>query len=92
MDYRKLNSVTKKDAHPLPRVDDLLDALAGSKYFSTLDLRAGYWQLSVAPEDREKTAFVTPDGLWEFIRLPFSVSGGPATFQRAMEIILSGLT
>jgi len=92
VDYRKLNSVTKKDAHPLPRVDDLLDALAGSKYFSTLDLRAGYWQLSVAPEDREKTAFVTPDGLWEFIRLPFGVSGGPATFQRAIEIILSGLT
>jgi len=51
-----------------------------------------YWQLSVAPEDREKTAFVTPDGLWEFIRLPFGVSGGPATFQRAIEIILSGLT
>jgi len=92
VDYRKLNSVTKKDAHPLPRVDDLLDALAGSKYFSTLDLRAGYWQLSVAPEDKEKTAFVTPDGLWEFIRLPFGVSGGPATFQRAIEIILSGLT
>ena len=92
MDYRKLNSVTKKDAHPLPRVHDLLDALAGSKYFSTLDLRAGYWQLSVAPEDREKTAFVTPDGLWEFICLPFGVSGGPATFQRAIEIILSGLT
>ena len=92
VDYRKLSSVTKKDTHPLPRVDDLLDALAGSKYFSTLDLRAGYWQLSVAPEDREKTAFVTPDGLWEFIRLPFGVSGGPATFQRAIEIILSGLT
>ena len=49
VDYRKLSSVTKKDTHPLPRVDDLLDALAGSKYFSTLDLRAGYWQLSVAP-------------------------------------------
>jgi len=92
IDYRKLNGVTKKDAHPLPRVDDLLDALHGSHYFSTLDLRSGYWQVSVADKDREKTAFITPDGLWEFIRLPFGVCGGPATFQRAIEIILSGLT
>ena len=92
IDYRKLNEVTKKDAHPLPRIDDLLDALQGSTMFSTLDLRSGYWQVSVDPEDREKTAFVTPDGLWEFLRLPFGVSGGPATFQRAIEIVLSGLT
>ena len=92
VDYRKLNSVTKKDAHPLPRMDDLIDALQGSKYFSTLDLRSGYWQLSVEPKDREKTAFVTPDGLWEFLRLPFGVTGGPTTFQRAIEIVLSGLT
>lgn len=91
IDYRKLNEVTRKDAHPLPRVDDLLDALHGSQMFSTLDLRSGYWQLSVDPNDREKTAFVTPDGLWEFLRLPFGVSGGPATFQRAIEIVLSGL-
>ena len=80
IDYRKLNNVTKKDAHLLTRVDDLLDALQGSQIFSTLDLRSGYGQISVAPEHREKTAFVTPDGLWEFIRLPFGVSGGPATF------------
>ena len=92
IDYRKLNEVTKKDAHPLPRIDDLLDALIGSHYFSTLHLRSGYWQVSVADADREKTAFITPDGLWEFIRLPFGVCGGPATFQRAIEIILSGLT
>ncbi len=92
IDYRKLNNVTKKDAHPLPRVDDLLDSLHNSKIFSTLDLRSGYWQVSVAPEDQEKTAFVTPDGLWEFLRLPFGVSRGPATFQRAIEIVLSGLT
>ena len=73
-------------------MDDLIDALQGSKYFSTLDLRSGYWQLSVEPKDREKTAFVTPDGLWEFLRLPFGVTGGPTTFQRAIEIVLSGLT
>ena len=86
-----MNEVKRKDAHPLPRVDDLLDALHGSHYFSTLDLRSGYWQVSVADNDWEKTAFITPDGLWEFIRLPFGVCGGPATFQRAIEIILSGL-
>ena len=92
IDYRKLNEVTKKDVNPLPRVDDLLDALHGSHYFSTIDLRPGYWQVSVADNDREKTAFITPHGLWEFIRLPFGVCGGPATFQRASDIILSGLT
>ena len=87
-----MNSVTKKDAHPLPRVDDLLDALQGSCLFSTLGLRSGYWRVSVVPKDREKTAFVTPDGLWEFCRLPFGVTGGCATFQRAIEIVLSGLS
>ena len=92
VDYRKLNAVTKKDAHPLPRVDDLLDALKGSVMFSTMDLRSGYWQVSMEPKDREKTAFVTPDGLWEFCRMPFGVSNGCATFQRAIEIVLSGLT
>ena len=92
VDYCKLNSITKKDAHPLPRVDDLSDALHGSCLFSTLDLRSGYWQVSVDPKDREKTAFVTPDGLWEFCRLPFGVTGGCATFQRAIEIVLSGLS
>ena len=92
VDYRKLNAVTKKDAHPLPRVDDLLDALKGSCMFSTMDLRSGYWQVSVEPRDKVKTAFVTPDGLWEFCRMPFGVSNGCATFQRAIEIVLSGLT
>ena len=67
MDYRKLNEVTNKDAHTLPRVDDLLDALNRSQYVSTLDLLSGYCQISMVPEDREKTAFVTPDGLWEFL-------------------------
>ena len=71
VDYRKLNEVKKKDAHPLPRFDDLLDALQGSTMFSKLDLRSGYWQVSIDPKDREKTAFVTPDCLWEFLRLPF---------------------
>ena len=92
VDYCKLNAVTKKDAHPLPRVDDLLDALKGLVMFSTMDLRSGYWQVSMNPIDREKTAFVTPDGLWEFCRMPLEVSNGGAIFQRAIEIVLSGLT
>ena len=91
VDYRKLNSVTKRDARPLPRVDDLLDALQGYDLFTTLDLRSGYWQLSVSLKDREKTAFVTPTGSWEFLCVPFGLSGAPASFDRAMQIIMSGL-
>ena len=59
VDYRKLNLVTIGNAHPLPRIDDILDSLGNSQYFSTLDLRTGYWQLSVDEDDRHKTAFVT---------------------------------
>ena len=92
IDYRKLNLITKNDANPLPRVDDLLDALNGYSMFSTLDLRSGYWQVSMRPEDREKTAFVTPGGLYEFLRMPYGLSMAPATFSRAISIVLSGLS
>lgn len=66
IDYRKLNGITKKDAYPIPRIDDTLDTLAGSCWFSTLDLVSGYWQVEMSPTDREKTAFCVPDGLFEF--------------------------
>ena len=59
--------------------------------FTTLALRSGYWQIGMSPEDREKTAFITSEGLWEFLRMPFGVSNGCATFQRAIQIVLSGL-
>ncbi|KAI9550030.1 hypothetical protein GHT06_007621 [Daphnia sinensis] len=73
IDYRRLNSVTERDGYPLPRVEDVLGRLSGAKYFSSLDLESGFWQMAVAEEHREKTAFVTPDGLFEFLRLPFGL-------------------
>ena len=91
VDYRQVNAVTRKDAFPLPRVDDTLDILAGSQLFSTLDLISGYWQVEVKPEDREKTAFATSERLYEFNVLPFGMCNGPATFQRLMNILLAGI-
>ena len=91
VDYRKLNRITRKDAYPLPRVDDTLDALEGTKWFSTLDLLWGYWQVEVSEKDREKTAFVTRDGLFEFKVMPFGLCNAPATFQRLMDLVLAGI-
>lgn len=91
VDYRKVNSVTKKDAYPLPRVDDTLDTLGGTKFFSTLDLASGYWQVEVEEADRQKTAFTTPEGLFEFKVMPFGLCNAPATFQRLMDRVLNDL-
>lgn len=91
IDYRKVNTVTQKDAYLLPRVDDLLDTLAGSRLFSTLDLISGYWQVEVHPRDKENTAFCTSEGLNEFNVMPFGLCDGPATFQRLMDLLLAGV-
>ena len=91
VDYQRLNAVTKSDVFPLPRVDDSLDQLANSTYFTTLDLAGGYWQVLVDPPSREKTAFVTHSGLFEFSVMPFGLKNAPATFQRLMETVLAGL-
>ena len=91
IDYRRVNAVTRKDAYPLPRIDATLDTLAGSKWFSTLDLISGYWQVEVDPEDQDKTAFCTPNGLFEFKVMPFGLCNAPATFQRLMDMVLAGV-
>ncbi|GBO02543.1 Retrovirus-related Pol polyprotein from transposon 297 [Araneus ventricosus] len=92
VDYRKLKEITKKDSYPLPRIDDTLDALNGSQWFTTLDLKSGYWQIEIRPENREKTAFTTGQGLWQFKVMPFGLCNAPATFERLMETVLRGLS
>ena len=91
IDYRRLNAVTVQDAYPLPRIDESLEALAGSHYFSTLDLMSGYWQVPLDEDAKIKSAFCTRGGLWKWRVLPFGLTAAPATFQRLMERVLHGL-
>ena len=91
MDYRGLNAVTKLDSFPLPRIEDLLDVLGKAKYFSSIDLTSGFWQIKMHPNSREKTAFVPPQGLYEFRVMPFGLTNAPAVFQRLMQQMISSL-
>ena len=87
-DFRKLNEVSLFDAYPMPRVDELIERLGPAQFISTLDLTKGYWQVPLTPRARPKTAFSTPEGLFQYTVLPFGVHGAPATFQRMMDRIL----
>ncbi|KAL0882020.1 hypothetical protein ABMA27_001769 [Loxostege sticticalis] len=89
IDYRALNRKTIKDHYPLPRVEDQLDLLAGHKFFITLDLASGYYQIPIKEESRQKTAFVTPDGQFEYLRMPFGLVNAPSVFQRTINKILA---
>ncbi len=91
IDYRRLNSVTVKDAYPLPRIDDAFQYLQGKTIFSSLDLKSGYYQVRVADADIQKTAFPTRHGLFEFAVMPFGLCNAPSTFQRTMNDALRGL-
>ena len=91
IDYRKLNAVTRKDSFPLPRIDDALDSLAGSNYFTTLDLQSGYHQVAMHPSSKEKTAFISHAGLYEFNVMSFGLTNAPPNFQRLMSRLLHGL-
>lgn len=88
MDFRLVNEIAKFDAYPMPRVDELLEKLGKAKFITRLDLTKGYWQVPLSAKSKEKTAFTTPDGLYQFTVLPFGLHGAPATFQRLMNIVL----
>ena len=83
--------MTIRDAYPLPRVDSCLDSLSGAKWFSSLDLNSGFWQIAMAYQDKEKTAFSTSQGLYHFTVMPFGLANSPSTFERLMENALRGL-
>ena len=91
VDFRKVNGITRKDAYPLPNITDCLDSLSGAKWFCTLDLSSGYWQIGLKQQDRCKTAFTTPRGHYQFKVMPFGVTNGPATLERLMELVLRGM-
>lgn len=89
MDYKRLNSMTIKNKFPLPVIDELLDKLVGAKWFTTLDMASGYHQILMKIMDRYKTTFQTQHGHYEYLVMPYGVTGGPATFQHEMNTILA---
>ena len=91
VDFRKLNAITTADKFPLPRIQELLQSLHGAKYFSNLDLQSSYWQTALHEDDKQKTAFSTDKGHFEFERMPFGLRNAPSIFSRLMSVALAGL-
>lgn len=91
IDYRRLNEITKPDRYPLPRIDDLLHQAKAMPFMSTIDLQSGYWQIKMHCQDMDKTAFISPFGMYRFKRMPFGLRNAPATFQRLMDKFVHGL-
>jgi hypothetical protein len=84
INYRALNEITETDSYPMPKIDDLMDSFKQAKYFTSLDLASGYWQIEMEEQDKPKTAFVCSQGKYECERMPFRLKNAPATFQRVM--------
>ncbi len=92
IDYCRLNAATKIEVFPLPQIDDSLDMLSKSKYFTTLDLDSGFWQIPIERSSQEKMAFITHSDLYQFRVMPFGLVNAPSTFQRLMKAVLAGLS
>jgi len=90
-DYSQLNSMTRRDAYPLPSIDSCLDAMTEAKWFSTFDMSSSYHRVPLAKEDTDKTAFVCPRGMYKYNTMPLGLCNAGATFQRLMDVVLSGL-
>jgi hypothetical protein len=91
VDYRKLNNITIKDNYPIPLIEETLDTLKGAKFFTSLDLASGYWQIGLGNLAKQKTAFISQKGLFQFEVLPFGLSNAVSAFQRTMEVVLEGV-
>ena len=91
VDCRKLNNITIKDNYPFPLIEETLDTLKGAKFFTSLDLASGYWQIGLSELAKQKTAFISQKGLFQFEVLPFGLSNAVSAFQRTIEVVLEGI-